>query len=132
MWLRIGGILMALGIVFGAFGSHALKAKLDEYSFDVYRTAVLYHLIHALGIFVVAYLAVLSAGMVVHPIPQNSSPKELVTFLTATEARMLIGDRTALEAARGLGIAAMDIAVKVGFTDVGVTDPEGLSARPHL
>ena len=57
MWLRIGGILMALGIVFGAFGSHALKAKLDEYSFDVYRTAVLYHLIHALGIFVVAYLA---------------------------------------------------------------------------
>jgi biopolymer transport protein ExbD len=29
-------------------------------------------------------------------------------------------------------IAAMDIAIKVGFTDVGVADPEALTARPHL
>jgi len=56
MWLRIGGLLMALGVVLGAFGSHALRAKLDDYSMEVFRTAVFYHLIHALGIFVVAYL----------------------------------------------------------------------------
>jgi hypothetical protein len=29
-------------------------------------------------------------------------------------------------------IATMDIAVKTGFVDVGVTDPRGLSARPTL
>jgi biopolymer transport protein ExbD len=29
-------------------------------------------------------------------------------------------------------IAAMDVAVKVGFTDVGLTDPQGLSARPQM
>jgi biopolymer transport protein ExbD len=29
-------------------------------------------------------------------------------------------------------IAAMDVAVKTGFIDVGVTDPQGLSARPVL
>lgn len=29
-------------------------------------------------------------------------------------------------------IAAMDIAVKAGFIDVGITDPQGLSARPTL
>jgi len=29
-------------------------------------------------------------------------------------------------------IAAMDVAVKAGFSDVGLTDPEGLSARPSL
>jgi biopolymer transport protein ExbD len=29
-------------------------------------------------------------------------------------------------------IWAMDIAVKVGFIDVGITEPEGLSARPAL
>ncbi len=29
-------------------------------------------------------------------------------------------------------VAVMDLAVKVGFTDVGVSDPEGLTARPHL
>jgi hypothetical protein len=26
----------------------------------------------------------------------------------------------------------MDLAVKVGFDDIGVTDPRGLSAYPHL
>lgn len=29
-------------------------------------------------------------------------------------------------------IATMDLAVKVGFVDVGLTDPQGLSARPQL
>jgi biopolymer transport protein ExbD len=29
-------------------------------------------------------------------------------------------------------IHAMDIAVKVGFTDVGLSDPQGLAARPSL
>ena len=29
-------------------------------------------------------------------------------------------------------IAAMDVAVKTGFVDVGLTDPQGLSARPVL
>ena len=29
-------------------------------------------------------------------------------------------------------IAAMDVAVKTGFIDVGLTEPEGLSARPTL
>jgi len=29
-------------------------------------------------------------------------------------------------------IAAMDIAVKVGFTSVGLSDAQGLSARPQL
>ncbi len=29
-------------------------------------------------------------------------------------------------------VLAMDIAVKVGFADVGLSEPEGLAARPHL
>jgi biopolymer transport protein ExbD len=29
-------------------------------------------------------------------------------------------------------VQAMDVAVKVGFADVGLSDPEGLAARPHL
>lgn len=29
-------------------------------------------------------------------------------------------------------VLAMDVATKVGFSDVGVADPEGLAARPHL
>ena len=62
MWIRIAAIFMFLGVALGAFGSHALKTKLNDYSFDVYKTAVLYHLIHALGIFIVAYLSSLGAN----------------------------------------------------------------------
>ncbi len=29
-------------------------------------------------------------------------------------------------------VAAMDVAIKAGFTDVGITDPSQLSARPQL
>jgi biopolymer transport protein TolR len=29
-------------------------------------------------------------------------------------------------------IATMDVAMKVGFSDVGITDPQGLSARPTM
>jgi uncharacterized membrane protein YgdD (TMEM256/DUF423 family) len=48
---------MALGVILGAFGAHALKERLDAYSMDVYQKAVFYHFIHALGILIVATLA---------------------------------------------------------------------------
>ena len=56
MWLRIGAIMMFLAVALGAFGAHALKAKLDSYSMEVFKTAVLYHLIHAIGLLLVANL----------------------------------------------------------------------------
>ncbi len=48
--LRIAFILLALAVVLGAFGAHALKERLAEDSLKVWNTAVLYHFIHALGI----------------------------------------------------------------------------------
>ena len=57
MWLRIAGLMMFLGVALGAFGSHALRGKLDDYSLAVFKTAVMYHLIHALGLFIVANLS---------------------------------------------------------------------------
>ena len=53
-------IIVALGICFGAFGAHALKYRLDEYSTSVYEKAVFYHLIHALGMLCVCLAS--SAG----------------------------------------------------------------------
>jgi uncharacterized membrane protein YgdD (TMEM256/DUF423 family) len=55
-WSAIGAVLMALGVMLGAFGAHALKDRLDAYSLDVYQRAVFYHFIHALGILIVATL----------------------------------------------------------------------------
>ena len=54
IWAPIGATLMALGVMLGAFGAHALKDRLDAYSLDVYQKAVFYHFIHALGILIVS------------------------------------------------------------------------------
>jgi len=54
-WIKIASILMFLGVALGAFGSHALRGKLTGYYLEVYKTGVLYHFIHALGLFVIAW-----------------------------------------------------------------------------
>ena len=59
VWFRYGSLLMFLGVVLGAFGAHALKGSLSEEGKAVYHTAVLYHLIHSLGLLAVGWLATL-------------------------------------------------------------------------
>lgn len=54
--LRIALVLLALAVVLGAFGAHALKARLSETSLEVWKTGVLYHSIHALGVLLIALL----------------------------------------------------------------------------
>ncbi len=54
-WVRAAGICMAVSIVMGAFGAHALKDRLEAPLLDVYKTAVLYQMIHGLALFVVAW-----------------------------------------------------------------------------
>ena len=61
IWIRIGGWIMFLGVFLGAFGAHALRGKLSEYSMDIFKTGIFYHFIHALGLFIVAYLTTQTA-----------------------------------------------------------------------
>ena len=51
-----GSLFAVLSIVFGAFGAHALKNQLTEYSLSVYDKAVLYQMFHALGILIATLL----------------------------------------------------------------------------
>jgi len=54
-----GSILMALGVILGAFGAHSLNEILTQNSrIETYQTAVLYHFIHALGILVLGVLSI--------------------------------------------------------------------------
>ena len=55
-WSAIAAVFLALAVGMGAFGAHGLKARLDAYHLDIYRTAVLYHFLHALGMLIVATL----------------------------------------------------------------------------
>lgn len=48
------GIFGALGVMLGAFGAHALKDTLETAGrVDVWETAVLYHLVHAVALLVI-------------------------------------------------------------------------------
>ena len=50
LFLQFGAILGAIGVGFGAFGAHALKASLEASGrFDTYETAVRYQFYHALA-----------------------------------------------------------------------------------
>jgi uncharacterized membrane protein YgdD (TMEM256/DUF423 family) len=55
-WSAIGAVLLALAVVIGAFGAHALQGRMDAYSRGVYETGVMYHFFHALGLLIVSFL----------------------------------------------------------------------------
>ena len=55
-YIIIASLFAALAILFGAFGSHALKERLSAQSLEVYDIATRYLMFHALGIFLIALL----------------------------------------------------------------------------
>ncbi len=57
LFIGVGALAAALGVVLGAFGAHALKARLSPEMLAVWQTAVQYHLWHALGIVAIGALA---------------------------------------------------------------------------
>jgi uncharacterized membrane protein YgdD (TMEM256/DUF423 family) len=60
--LFTAGILGATAVTLGAFGAHALKARLDEYSIGIYRTGVEYQYYHVLALLAVGLLALKYPG----------------------------------------------------------------------
>ena len=52
-----GALAAAAGVTLGAFGAHALKARLSPAMLDVWQTAVQYHLVHALAMVAIALAA---------------------------------------------------------------------------
>lgn len=57
MWIKLASFMMFSAVALGAFGAHALKDKMTPHYIEVYKTAVLYHMAHALGLFVIAWLS---------------------------------------------------------------------------
>lgn len=55
-YIIIASLFAALAILFGAFGSHALKERLSAQSLEVYDIATRYLMFHALGMFLIALL----------------------------------------------------------------------------
>ena len=55
--LTIAGTLGLSAVLLGAFGAHGLRDKIAPPMLEIYRTGVLYHLVHALAVFAVALAA---------------------------------------------------------------------------
>jgi uncharacterized membrane protein YgdD (TMEM256/DUF423 family) len=56
-WAIAGAINAVLAIAAGAFGAHALRARIPVDRLAVFETAARYHMYHALGLIAVAWLA---------------------------------------------------------------------------
>ncbi len=52
--LILAGVFALLGVGLGAFGAHVLQGRLAEDMHQAFETGVRYHLIHALGLGIVA------------------------------------------------------------------------------
>lgn len=62
-WIQLGSLFMFLGVGLGAFGSHLLKSKLSAEYLEIFKTGVFYHFLHALALFIVAWLSTQSSDM---------------------------------------------------------------------
>ena len=65
-WIQLASLMMFLGVTLGAFGSHALRGKISEHAMEIFKTGVLYHFIHAIGLFIIAWLVTQSSDPRVH------------------------------------------------------------------
>jgi uncharacterized membrane protein YgdD (TMEM256/DUF423 family) len=57
IFLMLGSLNAFLSVALGAFGAHALKSKLSPEMLNVYQTGVQYHMIHSIGLILIALLA---------------------------------------------------------------------------
>ena len=56
-WASISAIILALGIITGALGAHSLENSLNTEQLSIWNKAVLYHLIHGLGLLIISIIA---------------------------------------------------------------------------
>ena len=75
-YIIIACLFAALALLFGAFGSHALKERLSAQSLEVYDIATRYLMFHALGIFLIALLG--------FQLPKESLEKPVTMMIVGT------------------------------------------------
>ena len=61
LFFALGSGLSLLGVVFGAFGAHALKSKLSPEMLETFEVGVRYQMYHSLGLIAAAWAVSLVA-----------------------------------------------------------------------
>jgi uncharacterized membrane protein YgdD (TMEM256/DUF423 family) len=62
IWMAVAAINGLFSVAAGAFGAHALRARLGERHLEIFETAARYHMYHALALIAVAWLLSRGAG----------------------------------------------------------------------
>ncbi|OPG15851.1 DUF423 domain-containing protein [Ferroacidibacillus organovorans] len=62
-FIGLGALFLFLAVALGAFGAHALRARLEPTQLAVYQTGIQYHLIHGLAIIIVGVIALARQAM---------------------------------------------------------------------
>ena len=57
LWIVLGAVNAFLSVAAGAFGAHALKARLSPELLTIFETGARYHMYHALGLIAVGLVA---------------------------------------------------------------------------
>ncbi len=57
LFLILGALTAGLGVALGAFGAHGLTGRVTPERLEAFKAAVQYHLIHALALLVVSWVA---------------------------------------------------------------------------
>lgn len=57
LFITLASLSAMLAVVFGAFGAHALKGRLDDYALGIFQTAVQYHFYHSFALLAVGIIA---------------------------------------------------------------------------
>lgn len=58
IWIALGAIMGGLGVAGGAFGAHALKARLSPENLEIFEVGARYQMYHALALIAVGLVAV--------------------------------------------------------------------------
>src|SRR5690242_4596370 len=85
--LVAASMLMALAVAFGAFGAHALKARLAPDMLAIWQTGVTYHTWHA--------LALLALGLLMLHVPRSGA-LQVVAWLLVVGVVVFAGSLYAL------------------------------------
>jgi len=105
LFVGLGALNGFLGVALGAFGAHALRGKLGPGLAEVWQTAVLYHLVHAIGLVLVG-----------------------LTFLALPHAKLLRWSGWLLAAGILLFSGSLYLLVLTGMHWIGAVTPFGGAA----
>jgi uncharacterized membrane protein YgdD (TMEM256/DUF423 family) len=57
IWITVGAVFGFLAVALGAFGAHQLKTVISPEMLEIFKTGILYHLVHAVIITAIGFYA---------------------------------------------------------------------------